>query len=496
MTDSPVRFDVEISGYETKFKVLSFSSTEGLSQLFRCDLFITTESSDIDMEKVPGKPVVFSISTGEDTRYMSGMVSRFWWMGESGDLNAYYCEVVPVHWLLNLRTDCRIFQNQTVPQIIQNVLEEAKIATDSCDLTILRRKYAPREYCVQYQETDFNFIARLMEEEGIFYFFQHDYDVQQRRGRHVMMVGDDPSCHPAINGKSKVIYNEPSGQVPTEEYIYEFQFGRQTSPGAVTLCDYNYQRPDLELKGSAVGKDLRHLGYYHHPGGFDSPVAGSEKARLRLEEIQATSRMGCGRSVCCRLLPGFFFALKDHPQKSFNQEYMVLSVNQNGAQRDVSSDSQNSDLEKLLKLGMGFLPAIPFSPFSVGEIFGFLKSGLDWLFGEKKEYYYGNQFTCIPLATPFRPLRQTPKPYIRGPQTAKVMAADQGNVHIDKLGRIKVKFHWDRAKQDDSLKYTCYIRMAYSYAGGDHGIQFPPLAGDEVVVEFINGDPDKQIRPS
>ena len=493
MTASAVRFDVDISGYETQFKVLSFSSTEGISQLFRIDLFITTESSNIDLEKIPGKPIVFSISTGDDTRYMSGIVSRFWWMSESGDLSAYYCEMIPIHWRLDRRSDCRIFQNRTVPQIIQRVLEDAHIPSDACNLKMLRKKYTPREYCVQYQETDFSFISRLMEEEGIFYFFQHHYDASKKRGRHVMMLGDDPSCHPSIAGKEKVIYTEPGGQVPAEEYIYEFQFGRQTSPGAVTLRDYNYQRPDLALQGTAAGKESDHLCLYRYPGGFNSQSAGSEKARLWLEEVQTTSRLGSGRSVCCRLLPGSYFRLADHPQKSFNREYRALSINQNGAQREVSSESQNSDLEELLQVGMNFMPALPFVPFSVGEIYSTLKSGLDWLFGKQKEYYYGNQFLCIPLATPFRPQYKTPKPSIQGPQTAKVVATGQEKIHMDSLGRIKVKFHWDRTDQDDDAKRTCYIRAAYNYAGGNHGIQFPALPGDEVVVDFINGDPDKPL---
>ncbi|MFZ1987002.1 MAG: type VI secretion system tip protein TssI/VgrG [Desulfatitalea sp.] len=493
MTSSAVRFDFEIAGHETQLRVLSFSSTEGISQLFRYDLFITAETGNIALDKVIGQPATLAISTGDDTRYMSGMVSRFWWVGESGDLSAYYAEVVPVHWLLWHRWDCRIFQNQSVPQMIQQVMKEANIAADSFDLKMLRKNHAPREYCVQYQESDFNFIARLMEEEGIFYFFRHDYDAKGRRGRHIMVLGDDPSCHAAIAGKSTVIFKEPKDKVPSEEYVYEYQFGHQTRPGSVALCDYNYLRPDLDLHASAAGKEYGHLGLYHYPGGYDAQPAGAEQAKLRLEEMQSQSKLGSGRSVCCRLLPGFFFTLKDHPQKRFNQDYMLLSVSQNGAQRDVSAESQTGDLEKILTQLMGYIPMPSIGPFSIQQIYDNLKKGLDMLFGKEKEYYYGNQFNCLPLATPFRPARLTPKPFVRGPQTAKVVTTGQEKVQMDELGRIKVKFHWDRAKQADDFKRTCFIRMAYSYAGGNHGIQFPPLAGDEVVVDFIDGDPDKPL---
>lgn len=495
MAISEVHFDFEISESGTQFRVLSFSGTEGISQLFRFDLFVTTEDSNIDLQQIVGKPAVLSIGTGNDLRHLSGVVSRFWWVGESGDLSAFYAEVVPVHWMLWHRNDCRIFQNLSVPEIIAEVMDGANIAADSFDVEMLRKKHAPREYCVQYQESDFNFVSRLMEEEGIFYFFRHEYDSKTRRGRHVMVLGDDPSCHVAIAGNSAVIYNEPTAQVPTEEYVYEYQYGYQTRPGAVALGDYNYMRPDLDLKASASGKAFQHLELYHYPGGFNDQENGTEQAKLRLEEMQSTTRMGAGKSVCCRLMPGYFFDLKDHPQKSFNQEYMLLSVSQNGAQRDVSSESQMGDFEKILNQIMGYIPLPTIGPFSVTQIYDNLKKGLDMLFSKDKgkEYYYGNQFNCIPLSMPFHPPRQTPKPFVKGPQTAKVVASEDEKVQVDELGRIKVKFHWDRAKQIDDFKRTCYIRMAYSYAGGDHGIQFPPLAGDEVVVDFMEGDPDKPL---
>ncbi len=493
MASSAVRFDFEIAGFETRFRVLSFSGAEGLSQLFRYDLFLTAEGGEIDLERIIGLPATLAISTGEDTRRLCGMVSRFWWVGESGDLNAYYAELVPVQWLLWHRYDCRIFQNLSVPQILARVMQAANIAADSLDATLLRRNHPPREYCVQYQETDFNFVSRLMEEEGIFYFFRHEYEAQSRRGRHVMVLGDDPSCHAAISGKSSVIFNEPSGQVPSEEYVYEFQFGHQTRPGRVALCDYNYLRPDLDLKAAAGAQQFTHLELYHYPGGYETQPAGDAQTRLRLEEMQALTRLGMGRSVCCRFLPGHFFKLKDHPHKKFNQEYLLYSVSQNGAQRDVSSESQSSDLEKILEQLMGYIPLPSIGPFSIQQIYDNLKKGLEYLFGKEKEYYYGNQFHCLPLATPYRPARLSPKPFVRGPQTASVVATGQEKVQMDELGRVKVKFHWDRADQADDFKRTCFLRMAYSYAGGNHGIQFPPLAGDEVVVDFIDGDPDKPL---
>ena len=495
MTTSEVRFDFEIPDSEAKFRVLSYSGTETISQLFRFDVFVTTETGNLDLQQIVGQPAVLSIGTGNDQRYLSGMVSRFWWVGESGDLSAYYAEMVPVHWMLWQRNDCRIFQNLTAPEIIREVMADANIGADSFDMEMLRKTHLPREYCVQYQESDFNFISRLMEEEGIFYFFRHEYDDETGRGRHVMVLGDDPSCHVAIAGDPEVIYNEPSAQVPTEEYIYEYQCGFQTRPGGVALCDYNYLRPDLDLKASASGKAFQHLGVYHYPGGFSDQEGGTEQARLRLEELQATTRMGSGKSVCCRLMPGYFFHLKDHPQKAFNEEYMVLSISQNGAQRDVSSESQMGDFEKILNQILGYVPIPTIGPFSVVQIYDNLKKGIDMLTGkdQEKEYYYSNQFNCIPLNTPFHPVRQTPRPVVNGPQTAKVVASEDEKLQMDDLGRVKVKFHWDRARKEDDFKRTCYIRMAYGYAGGDHGIQFPPLAGDEVVVDFIDGNPDKPL---
>jgi Rhs element Vgr protein len=493
MAKNAVYFTFEITGYKNEFRVLSFSGTETLSQLFRYDIFVTSEYGHIPPSDLLGKAAMLILSTGEDTRLVSGIVSRFWWVGESGDLTAYYIEVVPMPWVLGQRQESRIFQNLSVPDIVREVMTDAGIPADHCDFNRLRKSYAPRDYCVQYQETDLNFIMRLMEEEGIFFFFQHHYQDKPKRGRHVMVLGDDSSCHATIAGKTKVIYNQPSLLGPTEEYIYDFQSGRQIRPGSVFLGDYEYQRPDLELKASASAKDYPQLGIYTYPGGFDTEQSGNNRATTRLEELQAPLVVGWGKSNCCRFVPGFYFTLDEHPQKSFNQNYTLLNVIQTGAQRDVGEESKMGDLQKIAETIIGWAGLGGVLPFSLPQAFDYLKKGLEAIFGKEKEYYYGNQFSVIPLTTPFRPNRLTPKPFMRGPQTARVVASAGEQLQFDDLGRIKVKFHWDRGKVGDDFKRTCFIRMAYSYAGSRHGIQFPPLAGDEVVVDFIDGDPDKPI---
>ncbi len=516
-------FYLEITGLETKLRVTNFKGTEGLSQLFGFQIYLQAEGDEIKAEDMVGKTAVLTIENGPETSRFCGQLSRFWWIAEVGGNTVFYADLAPTLWLLTQRFDCRIFQNKNVPEIVAEVVKEAGIPANHLDSSLLRGSYPVREYCVQYRESDYNFIARLMEEEGIYFFFEHEYDAGSRRGHHTMVMADDPSCHKPVQGKSKVAFHEPTGEVQDEEHVYEYHYGYQTRPDAVTLRDYNYLRPDLTLQGEARANNGGRLEIYDYPGEFATLPEAKRISGARLEEMQAQTSNGSGRGNCCRFSPGFLFELEGHGHEEFNQEYMLLSVQHSGSQQKLPEDPEIAGPGDLItgiltqlgidKLGplsadkiipgllsktgvpsqFPMLPVGPLGMLSMFDIYNNLKKIFDKLFGKPDtQMVYSNEFLCLPARTSFRPARTTFKPAVLGPHTAVVVGPPGETCYMDELGRAKVKFHWDRAEIDDE-KRTCFLRVAYPYAGPDHGFQFHPIAGDEVVVTFLEGDPDKPL---
>ena len=515
-------FSLEISGLGTKLRVPNFKGTEGLSQLFGFQLYLQAEGDDIKTEDMLGRNAVLAITNGPETRHICGILSRFTWIAEVGGRTIFYTDLVPVFWLLTQRFNCRIFQNKTVPEIVGEVINDAGITSNHLDKRLLRAAYPQREYCVQYRESDYNFLARLMEEEGIYFYFEHQYDGGGRGGHHTLVMVDAPSCHKAIAGKSEVLFHELTQEVQKEETVYEYHFGDQTRPNNVTLRDFNYQKPDLSLQSNMHGK-ATNLELYDYPGEFQEMSEGNRLARARLEEMQAQTSYGSGRSNCCRFSPGFLFKLDKHPHRAFNKEYMLFSVQHSGTQQKAPDDPDIKGpgdlitgllttlgvdklspvpIDKIVpglisKLGIpAQLPLLPLGPLgmlSMFDIYNDLKKVLEKLFGHPDtQMIYSNDFMCLPSQKAFRPPRITYKPAILGPQTAVVVGPPGEKCYMDDKGRAKVKFHWDRAKVDND-KRTCWLRVAYPYAGSDHGFQFHPLVDDEVVVTFLEGDPDKPL---
>ncbi len=523
MVYTTAEFSIEITELKKQFRVSSFSGNEGLSQLFGFQVYLQSQDDEIKADDMVGKSAVLTIKNGPETRRICGIFSRFWWIAEVDGNTIFYADLVPALWSLTQRFDCRIFQNKTVPEIVAEVVREAGISADHLNSKLLRNTYPVREFRLQYRESDLNFIARLMEEEGIYYYFDHRYDEQQGSGHHVLVMVDAPSCHKSIDGKSEVLFHEVTGEVQDEEHIYDYRFGYQTRPNAVSLRDYNYERPDIVLQGKAQGSPAGHLEIYDYPGEFAELPEGNQAARVRYEEMQAQTAFGSGQSNCCRLTPGFLFKMEGHPRKAFNQEYMLLSVQHSGSQQKTPTDPEIKGPEDLItgllseigldKLGplsadqivpgllsntgiAAQLPSLalgPLGPFSLFDMFNNLKKVIDALVGKPDtQLVYSNGFTCLPSQTAYRPPRVTHKPAILGSQTAEVVGPPDETCYMDDLGRAKVKFHWDRATCEDE-KRTCFLRVAYPYAGSDHGFQFHPLPGDEVVVTFLEGDPDKPL---
>ncbi|MBI3597295.1 MAG: type VI secretion system tip protein VgrG [Nitrospirae bacterium] len=430
-----------------KLRVVRFFGSEGVSELFRFSVDLASTDGAVDFEKVVGEPALLTIHGEKGKRYVHGLISLFEQVGKDGKWTLYRAEVVPAVWVLSRRMTCRIFQNQRVPDIIKKVLTDAGIASDQVRFSF-KKTPNPRDYCVQYRESDLSFIARLMEEYGFFYFFEHAAD------KHVMVIGDDPVVHVAIADPSKVIYRAPgTAGVSDQEHVYAYQYQREIRTGAVRLRDFDFKKPRLNLEQEVKAKGDGKLEAYDYPGEYLAPDEGGDLAKARLEELQTTRQMGFGQSDCRRLIPGYRFTLERYDRSDFNREYLLTRVSHSGGQ-----------------------------PQALGAEAA----------GGEEERAYQNQFDCIPSDVPFRPLRITPRPVVQGPQTAIVVGPKGEEIYTDEHGRVKVQFHWDRdGKQDE--KSSCWVRVGQLWAGSGWGAMFIPRIGQEVIVEFLEGDPDQPI---
>jgi type VI secretion system secreted protein VgrG len=428
--------------YPDELRVLDFNGTEGISEPFRYNLRLAALDSEIDFDTIIGKPAYLSIYGETGERYVNGIVTRFVQAGIGNRYTIYHAEIVPLVWLLSMRYKSRIFQNMSLKDIITQVFQDAGIQTDYYRFSI-QGKHDTHEYCVQYRESDFNFISRLMEHEGIFYFFEHDDE------KHVMIIADNSAVHVPIESPT-VVFNEPSEMVPEKEHIYEYQFSQQVKPGAVMLRNFNFKMPSLDLQVDSTSEtDDKQFEVYDYPGGYLDQEMGNEMATLRLEAIVANRQVGSGRSVCRRFMPGYKFQLGNYARPDFNQEYLIIRLASSGTQ--------------------------PLGEDQAGEGFS-----------------YSNEFECILAPVPYRPTLRTLKPKVEGSQTAIVVGPSGDDIYTDEYGRVKVQFHWDREGQMDENS-SCWVRVRQLWAGPAWGGMFIPRIGQEVIVDFLEGDPDQPI---
>jgi type VI secretion system secreted protein VgrG len=375
------------------------------------------------------------------------VVDRFEHTGNRGRFGLYRARVVPYLRWLSLERDCRIFQNKSVPDIVKLVFQDSKLPSDRFDFR-LKESYAPVEYCVQYRETDLAFVSRLLEEEGIFYFFEHSDK------KHLLVFADGTVAYKEIAGESGVTYNFSQGMAPTEECVYRFAFSRQVRSGKMTREDYNFEKPTLELKKEEQAKVHEKLEVYDYPGRYVEPDRGKQLSKVRLEESMTYYETAEGESTCVRLVPGFKFSLSDHEHGEYNRDYFLTKLVTRGEQ-----------------------------PQSLQEASGGSGSA---------DFSYSSRFTAIPASVPFRPARVTPRPVVEGIQTATVTGPGGEEIYTDKYGRVKVHFHWDRLGGNDE-KSSCWIRVSSTFAGSQYGAIFTPRIGHEVVVDFLEGDPDRPL---
>ncbi|HVG58820.1 MAG TPA: type VI secretion system tip protein VgrG [Hyalangium sp.] len=442
-------FKFDIGGLGESLRVARFSATEGLSRLFELELEIACENPDIDFSEAVGQEAMLSIWGELYPRFFHGIVSRFEQLQDLPRYTLYRVTVVPRVWRLTRRQDCRIFQQMDTPSILEEVLLTEGISQEHVRFE-LTGTYEPRDYCVQYRESDWDFASRLMEEDGLFFYFEHE------QGSHTLVVSDDSSTLKPVDGGVVIPFRRHTGAVEREDHIRRFHFTQEVRPGRTTLRDFNFKQPGMAMEAGAKAEEDSTLEQYDFPGEYQDPRQGSAArgktiARLRLEAWQATRRVGYGESDCERLVPGRTFTLFDHPRGDYNGSYLLTQVKHEGSQpQALDEESPGGDLK------------------------------------------YSLTFSCIPAEVPFRSARVTPRPHMRGVQTAVVVGPAGEEIHVDKWGRVKVQFHWDRQGKRDEQS-SCWIRVSQLWAGAGWGAMFIPRIGQEVIVDFIEGDPDRPI---
>jgi type VI secretion system secreted protein VgrG len=441
------RFTIETPLGPDVLLVQSFTGSEGLSQPFRFEVELLSEDPVIPFKRILGRRVTLSIALADgSTRYVNGMVSRFAQGGRDMQVTSYQAEIMPWLWFLTLRQDCRTFQDMTVPDILTSVFDELGFFDYK---SALRGDFAKQEYCVQYQETDFNFVSRLMEQHGIFYFFEHE------RGKHTLVLADAADVHHACPGQTQAQYARVMGELKHEDMITSWHVAEELRPGKYAIMDYHFETPHANLAvqdKSRVSEDAYDVfERLIYPGGHRDKAQGERLVQLRREEEEATHRTIRGESTCRAFAAGYRFDLTHHYCDDMNTAYVLTEVHHEAS-----------------------------------TVTGY-RSTSGWGGGT-----YSNSFTCIPLKVPYRPPRRTPTPRVRGLQTAFVVGPEGEEMYVDKYARVKVQFHWDRKGQGNE-RSSCWIRVAQLWAGTHWGALFLPRIGQEVIVDFLDGDPDRPI---
>jgi type VI secretion system secreted protein VgrG len=439
------RFLFEISGVKQELLVVRFDLSEGVSVPYQLSVELACDD-EVKMDDALGKEGFLTLTGDGGDRIVHGVVDRFEHTGNRGRFGLYSARVVPYLRWLSLERDCRIFQGKSVPDIVKLVWQDSGLPTDRIDFR-LKESYPAVEYCVQYRETDLDFVSRLLEEEGIFYFFEHSDK------KHLLVFADGTVAYKAIAGDSGVTYNFSQGMASAEECVYRFAFSRQVRSGKMTRRDYNFEKPGLDLTAPEQAKVHEKREVYDYPGRYVEPDRGKRLSQVRLQESMTYYEAAEGESTCVRLVPGFKFSLSDHDHAGYNRDYFLTKLVTRGEQ-----------------------------PQSLQEASGSGSGGSS----------YSSRFTAIPASVPFRPARVTPKPMVEGIQTAKVTGPKGEEIYTDKYGRVKVQFFWDRKGNGDE-KSSCWIRVSSMFAGKQYGSIFTPRIGQEVVVDFLEGDPDRPL---
>jgi type VI secretion system secreted protein VgrG len=428
----------------------SFSYTEDFSRPYRLTAVVTApKPADLTIEDAIGKVASIRIQRKDkQTRYLGGIVARISQDARVKEKPRYELTIVPKLWLLSRSADCRVFQKMSVPDIIKKVFSNRGIA--DALVSELKGSYDPRDFVVQYRETDFNFISRLMEVEGIYYYHRHD-----KNGKHQMVLADDTACHQPLDGYKELPFRLPGVEVAPDR-VFDWHCEAEIQAERIALAAFDFKAPNVKPK------ETKSLDYqrtcpteiFDYPVEFHLPDEVKRHARLRSEELAAGATIYLGRTDCRGVCCGGKFTLTD-PQgqllTSHRKEYLVVGVSCQGTVQEYHSGGGGGASEE-----------------------------------------FACSFRCVDAKKVFRPARTTPKPVVAGSQTAIVVGPKGEEIYTDKYGRVKLQFHWDRESKADENS-SCWVRVSQAWAGTNWGAITIPRIGQEVIVDFLEGDPDRPI---
>lgn len=445
-------FRLRIEGAEDHdLRVLAFDGTEAISELFSFRIQLGSGDHSVEPSLMLGRAASLEIETDHQTRLIHGIIACFEQTGGGVHQARYEALLVPPHWLLTKRVQSRVFNEKRCPRmdvlgIVSKVLTDAGLRSE--DLRpALSGDYEAREYVVQYRESDWDFIARLLEAEGICFFFDH------APGGCKLVLMDSKDLHePFAKTGFEVPFRDPSGMVEEREFVFRARFTDRVQFGAVSLNDFDFRRPDAGLRRSRSAARFGGLALHDYPGDYRDEQRGQRLVETRLEELQFQREMVAFEATARELRPGYRFTLIEHPDPRFNLDYLVLSL--------LHRATQPQSAEEEAESGAGVR--------------------------------YGVDIQAIPASVQFRPPRCTPRPTILGSQSAIVVGPPGEEIHTDAFGRVEVRFHWDYEARHDAGA-SCWIRVSQGMAGGNYGMLFLPRVGQEVIVDFLEGRPDQPI---
>jgi type VI secretion system secreted protein VgrG len=450
----------------------AFTGHEAISQLFSFEIdMIAERKTEVPFDRLLGQKVTVTLTLPDERkRHFNGICKRMSQGGRDETFDFYRAEIVPQFWLLTKSAQSRIFQHLTVPDILKQVLAGLDVVFE------IQGTFHARDFCVQYRETDFNFAGRLMEEEGIYYFFKHSSN------GHQMVVANTPQSHPPMPLQSKFIYEEVAEGLRDESRIWTFVKNQELRSGKYTLWDHCFELPHKHLEATQPITDSVQVGQVNHkmkvgnndklelydfPGEyaqrFDGIDKGGGEKPADLQKIFVDNKRTVGIRMAQETVPGVFIEGTSNCRNFVSGHRLDL-------ERHFNAD------------GPYVLTRVEHDAHLQGN----------YRSGETTAFYYQNRFTCIPAALPFRPIRVTPKPTVTGTQTAVVVGPPGEEIFTDKYGRVKVQFHWDRQGKND-VDSSCWVRVTQAWAGKRWGAFFWPRIGQEVVVDFLEGDPDQPI---
>ncbi|MCD0463681.1 type VI secretion system Vgr family protein [Roseiconus lacunae] len=419
---------------------------EHLGRPFEINVELLSKNHNVDLESLLGSvtTIEYTLPSGK-SRYFNGRFSQISWAGSKEHFARYEATIVPWFWFLTRTADCRIFQGKTVPEIIKEIFRDHGF-TDFADH--LSGEYPKSDYCVQYRESDFDFVSRLMEQEGIYYFFTHE------KNKHQLHFADSVSAHSSRTDYGTLRFYPPDPRRLQEfEHIHQWGVSLEVQSGSYVLNDFDFERPTADLLAKSKLErqhDLSKFEVFDYPGDYRVSATGTKYSQRRIEEQQAKFERVRGTTNAFGLECGALFKLENHQRSDQNCEHLVVSTR---------IELHNSEFETV--------------------------DG-----GSPMEF--NCDFTAMKSSTVFRSPRTTPLPRIRGPQTAIVVGKKKEEIWTDKYGRVKVHFHWDRKDKRDENS-SCWVRVAQSWAGKGWGSIHIPRIGQEVIVEFLEGDPNCPI---